>query len=172
MDSTWQGIQIWICWSQIPWKKGRGVDQKTSEYLVWPQFASCWVTHLLIELIRLLFVACGMLPHSSSMALRSCWILMGTGTRCRTGRSRTSQTCSMGDMSGKYAIHGEPGHFQLPGIVYRSLQHEAVHYHAEKWSGPQDLVTLFLCIQIAINKMLLFSLSVAYACPYHNPTAT
>ena len=25
----------------------------------------------------------------------------------------------------------EQGHFQHPGIVYRSLRHEAVHYHAE-----------------------------------------
>ena len=25
----------------------------------------------------------------------------------------------------------ELGHFQLPGIVYRSLRHGAVHYHAE-----------------------------------------
>ena len=25
----------------------------------------------------------------------------------------------------------ELGHFQCPGVVYRSLQHEAVHYHAE-----------------------------------------
>ena len=29
-----------------------------------------------------------------------------------------------------------------------------------------------LCIQIAIVKMQLCSLSVAYACPYHNPVAT
>jgi hypothetical protein len=35
---------------------------------------------------------------------------------------------------------------------------------------PQDLLTVFLCIQIAIDKMqLVFE---AYACPYHNPTAT
>ncbi len=27
----------------------------------------------------------------------------------------------------------ELGWFQLPGIVYRSLQHEAVHYHAATW---------------------------------------
>ena len=31
---------------------------------------------------------------------------------------------------------------------------------------------VFLCIQIAIDKMQLGSLSVAYACPYHNTTAT
>ncbi len=61
--------------------------------------------HLRIELIRLLIVACGMLVHSSSMAVRSCWILAGTGTRCRIRRSRASQTFSMGDMSGEYAGH-------------------------------------------------------------------
>jgi hypothetical protein len=38
-------------------------------------------------------------------------------------------------------------------------------------NGPQDLVTVSLCIEIAIDKMQLCLLSVAYACPYHNPTA-
>ncbi len=75
----------------------------------------------------------------------------------------------------------ELGCFQLPGIVYRSLQHGAVHYHAEhevmvmdEWhnNGPQDLVTVSLCIQNAINKMHLCSLSLTYACPYRNPTTT
>ncbi len=56
----------------------------------------------------------------------------------------------------------ELGCFQLPGIVYRSLQHGAVHYHAATWgmvmnewhnNGPQALVTVSLCIQNAINKM-------------------
>ncbi len=70
------------------------------------------ICHLLrIELIRLLIVACGMLVHSSSMAVRSCWILAGTGTRCRIRRSRASQTCSMGDMSGEYAGHARTGMF-------------------------------------------------------------
>uniref|UniRef100_A0A673WFU8 Tripartite motif containing 37 n=1 Tax=Salmo trutta TaxID=8032 RepID=A0A673WFU8_SALTR len=63
-----------------------------------------------IELIRLLIVACGMLSHSS-MAVRSFWILAGTGTHCRTRRSRASQTCSMGDMSCKDAGHGTTGTF-------------------------------------------------------------
>jgi hypothetical protein len=36
----------------------------------------------------------------------------------------------------------------------------------------QDLATVSLCSQIAIDKMQLCSLSVANACPYHNPTAT
>ncbi len=83
---------------------------KSSQYLVWPPFAS--VTHLLhIELIRLLIVAYGMLVHSSSMAVWSCWILAGTGTRCHIRRSRASQTCSMGDMSGEYAGHARTGMF-------------------------------------------------------------
>ena len=45
---------------------------------------------------------------------------------------------------------------------------------ADEWhdNGPQDLVTVSLCIKIAIDKMQLCSLSVAYACPYHNPTAS
>ncbi len=60
---------------------------------------------------RLLIVACGMLVHSSSMAVWSCWILAGTETRCRIRRSRASQTCSMGDMSGEYAGHARTGMF-------------------------------------------------------------
>ncbi len=88
--------------------------------MVWPPFASRSATHLLrIELIRLLIVACLMLVHSSSMAVQSCWILAGTGTRCCIFRSRASQICSMGDMSGHRT---ELSCFQLPGIVYRSLQ--------------------------------------------------
>ena len=75
----------------------------------------------------------------------------------------------------------ELGHFQLPRIVYRSLQHGALIIMlkrevmaAEVWhdNGPRDLVAVSLCIQIAIDKMQLGFLSVAYARPYHNPTAT
>ncbi len=43
----------------------------------------------------------------------------------------------------------------------------------DEWhnNGPQDLITTSLCIQNAINKMHLCSLSIKNACPYHNPTA-
>ncbi len=58
-----------------------------------------------------LIVACGMLVHSSSIGVRSCLILAGTGTCCRIRRSRASQTCSMGDMSGEYAGHARTGMF-------------------------------------------------------------
>ena len=52
------------------------------------------------------------------------------------------------------------------------LKHEVMA--ADEWhdNRPLDLVTVSLCIQIAIDKMQFCSLSVAYACPYHNPTAT
>jgi hypothetical protein len=45
---------------------------------------------------------------------------------------------------------------------------------ADEWhnNGPQDLITVSLSIQIAIDKMQLCLLPVAYACPYHNTTAT
>ncbi len=85
---------------------------KTSQYLVWSPFASRSATHLLhIELIRLLIVVCVMLVYSSSMAACSCWILAGTGTRCRIHWSRASQTCSMGDMYSEYAGHARTGMF-------------------------------------------------------------
>ena len=49
----------------------------------------------------------------------------------------------------------ELGRYQLPGIVYRSLQHGAVHCHASTWHNGPHLVTVSLCIQNAINKMQL-----------------
>ncbi len=101
---------------------GSWLGPKTSRYLVWPPFASCSATHLLrIELTRLSIVACGMLAHSSSMAVWSCWILAGTGTRCRIHRSRASQTCSMGDMSGVYAGHARTGMFSASRNCVRIL---------------------------------------------------
>ena len=50
------------------------------------------------------------------------------------------------------------------------LKHEVME--ADEWDdiGPQDLITVSLCILISIDKMQLCSLSIAYAGPYHNPT--
>ena len=141
--------------------KVSGVDQKTSQYLVWPPFASCSVTHqLLIEVIRLLVVACGMLPQSSSMAVRSCWILAGLGTRCCTHQSRASQTCSMGDLSSEYAGHGRIGTFSAS---WNCVQILAVHYHGEirgdgggwmarQWtSGSHHSICIFKLASIKCN---------------------
>ncbi len=50
------------------------------------------------------------------------------------------------------------------------LKHEVMVVDEWHNNGPQDLVTVSLCIQNAINKMHLCSLSITYACPYHNPT--
>jgi hypothetical protein len=51
------------------------------------------------------------------------------------------------------------------------LKHEVMA--VDEWhDNGAHLVTVSLCIQIAINEMQLCSLSLAYACPYHNPTAT
>ncbi len=52
------------------------------------------------------------------------------------------------------------------------MQHEVMVVDEWHNNGPQDLVTVSLCIQNAINKMHLCSLSITYACPYHNPTTT
>ncbi len=163
-----------------------GGGSENSQYLVWPPFASRSATHLLrIELIRLLIVACGMLVHSSSMAVWSCWILAGTGTRCRICYiyiSRASQTCSVGDIVrwvcwpcknwdvfSFQELCTDPCNMG-PCIIM--LQHEVMVVDEWHNNGPQDLVTVSLCIQNSINKMHLCSLSITYACPYHNPTAT
>ncbi len=52
------------------------------------------------------------------------------------------------------------------------LQHEVMVVDEWHNNGPQDLVTVSLCIQNDINKMHLCSLSITYAWQYHNPTAT
>ena len=83
-------------------------------------------------------------------------LLAGTGTRCHTRRSRASQTCSMGDMSGEYAGHVRTGAFSLctdpcdmgPCIIM--LKHEGMSVDDWHDNEPQDLVTVSLCIQIAI----------------------
>jgi hypothetical protein len=58
------------------------------------------------------------------------------------------------------------------GLCIIMLKHEVMA--VDEWHNkcPKDLITASLCIHIDSNKMQLYSLSVAYACPYHNPTAT
>ncbi len=103
------------------------------------------------------------------MAVRSL-LDIGTGTHCCIRRSRPSQTYSMSDMSGENA-----GHFKNwdvfsfqelctdpcnmgPCIIMQ--QHELMVVDEWHNNGPQDLVTVSLCIQNAINKMHLCSLSI------------
>ncbi len=112
-----------------------GGGPKTSQYLVWPPFASRSATHLLrIELIRLLIVACGMLVHSSSIGcaklLRYWQELEHAVVYADPEHPKHAQwvTCPVSMLAMQ-----ELGMFQLPGIVYRSLQHGAVHYHAATW---------------------------------------
>ncbi len=98
-----------------------------------------------------------------------CYI--GTGTRCRIRRSRASQTSSMGDMSGEFAGHARTGMFSASRNCVQIL---ATWGRALSCcnNGPQDLNTVSLCIQNAINKMHLCLLSITYACPYPNLTTT
>ena len=72
-------------------------------------------------------------------------------------------------------------HFLLPGLCTDPcdmrlciimLEHEVMAVDEWHHNGPQDLITVYLCIQIAIDKMQLCSLSVVYACPYQTPTTT
>ncbi len=56
------------------------------------------------------------------------------------------------------------------GLCIIMLQHEVMVVDEWHNNGSQNLVTVSLCIQNAINKMQLCSLSITYACSY--PTAT
>jgi hypothetical protein len=63
---------------------------------------------------------------------------------------------SMGDMSGEYAGHGRTGKCSASrNCLQILLKHEVMA--ADEWldNGPQDLITVSLCIQIAIDKMQL-----------------
>ncbi len=58
------------------------------------------------------------------------------------------------------------------GLCIIMVQHEVIIVDEWHNNGPQDLVMVSRCIQNAINKMHLCSLSITYACLYHNPTVT
>lgn len=65
---------------------------------------------------------------SGSLLFKACVKLLDTGRNCHAHRSRASQTCTMVTCLVSLLAMQELGHFQLPGIVNRSLsQHEAVH---------------------------------------------
>ncbi len=147
---------------------------KTSQYLVWPPFASSSATHLRIELIRLLIVACGMLVHSSSMAVRSCWILAGTGTRCRICRSRASQTCSMGDMSAEYAGHARTGMFSPSRNCVQILATCTLSCCNTRWWSWMNATTMGL--RISSQYLCAFKMPsikcTCVRCPKHTPAHT
>ncbi len=108
MDFTWLGLQICIFWSRIPITTTRGSEISVSGVIT-ICLMQCDTSPL--HRLLLLILACGMSAHSSSMAVWSCWILAGIGTRCRTRWSRASEKCSMGDMSGEQAGCARTGMF-------------------------------------------------------------
>ncbi len=87
----------------------------------------------------------------------------------------------MGDLSGEYPGHARTGMFsasrncvQILATWGRSLSCCNMWMAVDEWhnNGPQDLVTASQCIKNAFNKMHPYSLSITYACSYHNPTTT
>jgi hypothetical protein len=62
---------------------------------------------------------------------------------------------------------------KIRGKVFTKMKNEKwIPIRKRHQNGPQDLITVSLCTQIAIDKIQLRSLSLAYACPYYNPTTT
>ncbi len=111
-------------------------------------------THLLrIELIRLLNVACGM---SSPLQ----WLCEVTGywqelehavVYADPEHPKHAQwmTCPVSMLAMQ-----ELGCFQLPGIVYRSLQHGAVHYHAATWGDDRGWMNQQWATQVSYDDEL------------------
>ncbi len=85
------------------------------QYLAVNALAASPDLYVILYFIQLSWSGCWLWPlecySTPLMAVRSCWILAGTGTCCRIRWSRASQTCSMGDMSGEYAGHARTGMF-------------------------------------------------------------
>ncbi len=101
------------------------------------------------------------------MVVWSCWILAGTGTRCRIRRSRASQTCSMGDVRWICWPYKNWDVFSFQelctdpcnmGSCIIMLQHEVMVVDEWHNNGPQDLVMLSVHSKCH-HKMHLCSLS-------------
>ncbi len=99
-----------------------------------------------------------------------------TGTHCRIRRSRASQTCSMGDMSGEYAGHARAGMFSASRNCVQILATWgcALSCCNMRWWSWMNGTTMGLMISswyLCAFKMPSIK-SITYACPYHNPTTT
>ncbi len=113
------------------------------------------------------------------MAVRSYWILAGTGTPLsipiqsipnmlnRRHVRWVYWPCKNWDVFSFQEFCTDPCNMG-PCIIM--VQHEMMIVYEWHNNVPKDLVKLTLCIQNAINKMHLCSLPITYACPYHNPT--
>ena len=137
MDFSWLGRQIWICWSQIQYLlKSMGVDKKNSQYQVWLPFASCdtSLSHRVDEAVD-----CGRW-NVVPFLFNGCVKLLDIG-----GNWNTSIVVNINPEHPKHAQRvtcevsmqamEELGHFQLPGIVYRSLlmfQHDNALPHVAR----------------------------------------
>ncbi len=129
-----------------------------------------------------------MLVHSSTMAVRSCWILAGTGTRCRICRSRASQTCSIGDISIEFAGHARTGMFSASRNCVQILATwgRALSCYNMRWWSWMNGTTMGL--RISSRYLCAFKMTticaysvhskwpplnrrifITYACPHINP---
>ncbi len=123
---------------------------KTIQYLVRPPFASPSATHLLwIELIRLLIVECWSTPLQWLCEVAGYWQeLEHAAVYADPEHPKHAQwvTCPVSMLAMQ-----ELGCFQLPGIVYRSLQHGACiimlqhEVMAQQWaSGSRHGISVHL----------------------------
>ncbi len=142
---------------------------KASQYLVWLPFASCSVTHILrIELIRLLIVEC------LSLLFNGCAKLLDIGRNWNPLSYMTIQSipnmlngwhvrwvcwsCKNWDVFSFQELCTDPCNMGLCIIMHST------------WMNGTTMGLRILSRYLCAFKMP--SMSITYACPYHNPTAT
>ncbi len=150
--------------------------------LVWPPFVSCSATHLLHIVDQV--VDCGLCNVGSLLFNGGAKLLdigrnwnMLSYTLIRSIPNVLNgwhgwwvwRSCKNWDVFSFQELCPDPCNM---GLCVMMLQHDVMVADECHHNGPQDIVTVSLCIQIAINKMHVCSLSVVDACPYHNPTTT
>ncbi len=122
----------------------------------WRTTTDYWTRLLLLPLLECIQVP----PPPTSRQIRS---LFRSTPACLQAEVETGNTRH----SGQFSFDTE-----YKGPCISMLQHKVMVVDEWHNNGPQDLVMVSLCIQNAINKMHLCSLSITYTCPNQNPTTT
>ncbi len=122
-------------------------------------------------------IDCG-LWNVGPLLFNGCVKLLDIGWNWNTSyirRSRASQTCSMGDMSGEYAGHARTGMISASRNCVQMLATwgRALSCCKIRWWSWMNGTTMGLTISPRyLCAFKMSSMSITYACTYHNPTVT
>ena len=164
MDFTWLGIQICIYWSQIPLKKGRGVDQKTiGVTTICLTQRDTSPSHSVDQAVD-----CGLwnVIPLLSMAVWSCWILSGNWNKLLYTSIQSIQNMLNGwHVWWAWRNMEELGYFQLSFRTLISPAIALVYIPAVSMPIALSLKTWDICGIVLCDKTAHFR--VTFNCPQH-----